>query len=90
MDSLVTSVLLEISPVLFLEIVLLLLGFSFISLPLDLGETVISMVLKSCFYVGASLCRLSLNVFGARAASSMGACCLFPPVCWLLSPSQGV
>ena len=84
------SVLLEISPVLFLEIVPLFLGFSFISLPLDLGETVISMVLKSCFYVGASLCSLSLNIFGARAASSMGACCFFPPVCWLLSPSQGV
>lgn len=47
------------------------------------------MFLKSWFYVGASLCSLSLNILGARAASRMGACRFFPPCTLVVIPFIG-
>ena len=46
---------------------------------MNLGETVIIMVLKVCFYVRASLCGLHVpNIFGVRAGFDVDTSHVFP------------
>lgn len=61
-------------------VVPLLFYFIYISLTLNLGETVIYCGFVELFFsVGASLCSLcEFNIFGARAVFSMDACLIFP------------
>lgn len=49
------------------------------------------MVLKDCFYVGASFCSLcESTVFGLRAVFGMDDCCVFPQCALAVIPLIGV
>ena len=57
-----------------------------------LGHMVVlsPVVLKGCFYVGASLCSLcESNIFGARAIFSMDSCLVFPQCVLAIIPLIG-
>lgn len=49
-----------------------------------------TLVLKGCFYVGASVYSLpESNIFGVRAVFSMDACRVFPRCVLAIVPSMG-
>ena len=49
-----------------------------------------TVVLKGCFYVGASVCSLpESSIFGVRAVFSMDSCRVFPPCVLAIVPLMG-